>query len=176
MRNDYSWYIISVKRSEEESILSRITNKVKKESLEISYLKLFSERNRYDSLKGYIACYCKMSEKLVEKIYSVKGVYNFLTHDRSSEKSLPFENLEIAIKKLSGHGQIDELDFKGYRKDKRGIFIGNTVIVKDGFFKDMVGIVEKVSGNEEKILEIVPSFLFNDDTKVKIMEKRCKKI
>ena len=112
-----------------------------------------------------------MDKKLISEIYSISGVNNFLTHERSDNEALPFHSLEIAI------NRVRDLKNKNFRlKKAKDYFIGENIEVNNGTFKGISGIISKVSSDGKDIYLSLKINLFNEDSILKISKDYVKKI
>jgi transcription antitermination factor NusG len=112
-----------------------------------------------------------MSTDLFNKLIVLKGARKFLNHDKENHK-LPFPFLDFNFYNIFN---VNRDSFFIRKKNKNKFYIGDGIRIKDGFFKDLEGVIANVTGNKVQKLHI-KSLVSNAETLIKIDSFLCEKI
>jgi transcription antitermination factor NusG len=154
-RLNYQWYILSVRGGREEKIIEKIKSELEKKewSNYIRELKVFSDSNKKNILKGYILGYCHLTPELTTFLGKMPEVIGFLNHQWKDDK-LPDPVSEEVVK-----------SFLTKMKEKKEIKVGGNYEIVDLNIGDLVKITQGTFVNREGRI----TYLDKKKQKVKIV-------
>ena len=156
---DYSWYGLLIHGGKEKEIIDNIENELQKTNLKKKVKKLLfipkTSEKKGNLLSGYIFCHCILDEELVQLVYHIPRVKNFLNHTRN-EKKLP-EPLSPKATAEFLH-LLKEYPSQTKKSDNDEFKFGDLIKVTKGVYVGCQGRVSEVN-NKEKTLTININFL-----------------
>jgi transcriptional antiterminator NusG len=170
---DYSWYGLLVYGGREKEVITNIENELQKTNFQKKVKKLLfipKTSKKGNLLSGYIFCYCALDENLVQLIYRIPRVKNFLNHARN-EKTLPEP---LSPKAVSEFLRLLEEYPKQAKEPSNEIFKPEDLVkVIKGDYINCEGKIVEVD-DEKKFLTINVNFL-GRLTPVKVLTANCVK-
>lgn len=154
--SNYQWYILSVRGGREAKIIEKIKSELKKRRWDdlVKELKVISDNNKKNILKGYIISNCSLTPELVTSFYKIPEIMAFLNHQRG-DKNLPFPVSQIMIDNLLS--KTEEKKVKRNEIQGSNLNIGDLVKITDGIFANREGKITYLDKKKQKVKIIVES-------------------
>ena len=168
---DYSWYGLLIYGGREKEVVANIESELQKTNLQKKVKKLLfipSVLKKGSLLPGYIFCYCNLDENLIQLIYRVPRVKNFLNHARN-EKKLPEPLSPKATSEFLR--LLEEYPNQAKEPNNTNFKLKDLVKVTRGNYIDCQGEVIEID-DKKKTLTITINFL-GRLTPVKILVENC---
>jgi len=153
---NYQWYILSVRGGREPKVIEKIKLELANKGLQdqVRELKIVSNSNQKNILKGYILGCCYLTPELTRFFYKIPEVIGFLNHQRSDSK-VPDPVSEVAIK---GFLKLKEKQTNKINNDgKTEVDIGDLVKITEGTFINREGRITHLDQKRQKVKIVIES-------------------
>ncbi|MDR1670840.1 MAG: KOW motif-containing protein [Spiroplasmataceae bacterium] len=171
--HNYQWYILSVRGGREEKVIEKINSELKKKGLGnyVKELKVISDSNKKNILKGYILVSCFLNPELTIFFYKVPEIMGFLNHQRG-DKNLPISVSQEAIENLLAKTKISEIRNSNLDHKDIKLSVGDLVKITDGAFINREGRITSLDKKKQKVKIIIESSGWEvNDVPMNICEK-----
>lgn len=155
---NYQWYILSVRGGREEKIIENIKSEFKKKGWEsyLQELKVVSDNQKKNILKGYIISHCHLTPELTRFFYKIPGITGFLNHQRGDNKLPDFVSQEV-IKSLLEKVKEKKASKIGSNYEKTDLTIGDLVKITEGTFINREGRITHFDKKKQKVKIVIES-------------------
>lgn len=170
---NYQWYILSVRGGREEKIIEKIKSELKKKGWEdyIQELKVVSDSQKKNILKGYIISHCHLTPELTRFFHKVPEIIGFLNHQRGDGK-LPDPVSGEMIKSFLEKAKEKKENKIGSDYQGVDLNIGDLVKITEGTFINREGRITHLDKKKQKVkITIEPSGWEISDVPVNICQK-----
>jgi transcriptional antiterminator NusG len=156
-KKEYQWYILSVRGGREEKIVEKIKSELEKKGWSdyIRELKVVSDSNKKNILKGYILSYCHLTPELTRFIYKIPEIIGFLNHQRSEDK-LPDPVSEEMVKSFLTKMK-EKKETKTSNHEEVDLNIGDLVKITEGTFANREGRITHLDKKKQKVKIVIES-------------------
>jgi transcriptional antiterminator NusG len=153
--NNYHWYILSVRGGREAKVIENIKSELKKRRWDdrVKELKVISDNNKKNILKGYILSNCSLTPELVIFFYKIPEITGFLNHQRG-DKNLPnfvseemIKNLLTKTEKRKEENKVDH--------EEIDLSIGDLVKITEGVFINREGRITHLDKKKQKVKIVI---------------------
>lgn len=155
-RQNYQWYILSLRGGKEEKVIKKIKSELEKKgwSSRLKELKVVSDSQKKNILKGYILCRCYLTSELTHFFYQVPKIIGFLNHQRGDAK-LPSPVSETVVKNFLT--KVEEKGIKLNNYEEIELIPRDLVEISEGEFAGQEGRVVQFDKKKQKVTILIES-------------------
>ncbi|WNE41041.1 MAG: Transcription termination/antitermination protein NusG [Mycoplasmataceae bacterium] len=171
--HNYQWYILSVRGGRESKVIEGIRSELKKKGWEnhVKELKVISDSNKKNILKGYIIGHLSLTPELVIFFYKIPEIIGFLNHQRSDKEFPGFVSQEF-IRDLFVKTEAKKIKKGSDEQEKGDLNVGDLVKITEGVFIDKEGRVAHLDKRKQKVKIVIESSGWEvNDVPVSICQK-----
>ena len=155
---NYQWYILSVRGGREEKTIEKIKKDLEKKGWSGCFrdLKVVSDSQKKNILRGYILCYCHLTSESTRFFYQIPEVIGFLNHQRGDNK-LPDPVSETVVKNLLTKIKEKKETIKSVNYKEVDLNIGDLVKITEGTFINREGRIAQLDKKKQKVKIVIES-------------------
>ena len=155
-RQNYQWYILSIRGGREEKIIEKIKSELEKKGWSDYFqeFKVVSDSQRKNILRGYILFNCYLTSEIVKFIYQIPEVISFLGHQRGDDK-LPGPVSEMVVKNFLT--KIKEKEVEPSKYKEVNLKLDDRVKITGGKFINQEGKIVQFDKKKQKVKIILES-------------------
>ena len=149
---NYQWYILSVRGGREEKVIAKIKSELEKKGWSdyVHDLKVVSDNQKKNILKGYIFGYCHLTPELTRFFYKIPEITGFLDYQWGDNK-LPDSVSEEAIKNLLAKIEDRKENLAEFNQGEVDLNIGDLVKITEGVFANREGRITHLDQKKQKV-------------------------
>ena len=153
---NYQWYILSVRGGREPKVIEKIKLELENRGLQdrVRQLKVVSDSNQKNILKGYILCRCHLTSELTRFFYQISEVIGFLNLQRGDDK-LPGSVSETVVRNFLT--KIKEREVESTNYAEVDLKINDLVKITEGKFINQEGRIVQLDKKKQKVKIVIES-------------------
>ncbi|MCE8168031.1 MAG: KOW motif-containing protein [Candidatus Moeniiplasma glomeromycotorum] len=155
---NYQWYILTVRGGREEKITAKIKLELEKKGWGdcVRDLKIISDNQKKNILKGYLFGYCHLTPELIRFFYQIPEITGFLDY-QWGDSELPEPVSEEMVKNLLARVEERKEISAEFSQKKPDLNVGDLVKITAGVFADREGRITHLDPKKQKVKITVES-------------------